>query len=86
MTLLFIMILPLWVGPWRLVEHQCGTNLVPLQDIFLKLKMCEAHSFYRGNLLQKYKDFKGDMYRQVRSADLFLPIIYSRWKLMGGCF
>ena len=37
LTLLFIMILSLGREPWRLVKYQCGTNLVPLQDIFVYL-------------------------------------------------
>ena len=35
--LFFIMILSLGREPWRLVEYQCGTYLVPLQGSFLMI-------------------------------------------------
>ena len=45
MTLLLIMILSHGREPWRLVEHQCGTNLVPLQGIILKAKYAKHMAF-----------------------------------------
>ena len=52
LTLLFIMILSLGREPWRLVEYQCGTNLVPLQGIFKNLHLSiKIHPLDVGEIL-----------------------------------